>query len=326
MEVHRTRGIPSLTATSRYLSAASCFDVATADDGGAERACLVGTHGGDVHVLGRQRTDTIVAAHHMGVLAARFFPSGQVVLTAGADTRTRLWSLEDGEPFEACDPLQGRHTTGVQCLAFIGRGRAVVTGARDGTVCIWDVPTQSCTTALLPVADAGAAEALLVADEHLVTCSRAGGLLTTHDLRTPSAEVVLSCGARDAGSTGAFGVAASVASGWVVGTDQGMDPCVVVVVIVWLTSSQGRALEFDARSCALLSSTVRNGAPITGVATARDDGVWLANAVGQAWLRGNEACELRAGPEFGDGLVGVAAWSHGVATCDATHVYEYKLD
>jgi proteasomal ATPase-associated factor 1 len=62
-------------------------------------------------------------------------------LTGGADTTLRIWDLEEfyGEP----DALIKGHQGAVTCAEFVGRGRNIVSGSRDGTGRLWDVPTQT---------------------------------------------------------------------------------------------------------------------------------------------------------------------------------------
>jgi WD40 repeat protein len=95
------------------------------------------------------------AAPHfgMGVYVARLFPSERVLLTGGGDMQLRIWSLEDAQVERAAATLCG-HRGGVLSADFVGRGRQLISSARDGTVRLWEVPTQqNSLTVRLPAAD-----------------------------------------------------------------------------------------------------------------------------------------------------------------------------
>lgn len=60
---------------------------------------------------------------HVGdVLSCRFFPSGEVVLSAGSDLQMKIWSVSDGV---SPATLKG-HTGGVTDTAIVSRGRNVL--------------------------------------------------------------------------------------------------------------------------------------------------------------------------------------------------------
>ncbi|XP_041975242.1 proteasomal ATPase-associated factor 1-like [Aricia agestis] len=70
----------------------------------------------------------------------RFFPSGTVVISAGADGSCRIWCAETGiNPVT----LKG-HTMSVADICMIGRGRNVITVSKDGTAKLWDVGQALC--------------------------------------------------------------------------------------------------------------------------------------------------------------------------------------
>lgn len=52
--------------------------------------------------------------HISDVNTCRFFPSGKVVLTGGADLRLKIWSAEDG----SCPVTLKGHTGGKNCLTL----------------------------------------------------------------------------------------------------------------------------------------------------------------------------------------------------------------
>ncbi|KAN0064526.1 hypothetical protein ACQY0O_002154 [Thecaphora frezii] len=73
---------------------------------------------------------------HVGdIRSARFFPSGQVVLTTSSDLSTRIFSALDGSNPRT---LTG-HKRAVLCSGILGRGREILTGGGDGTVRLYDV-------------------------------------------------------------------------------------------------------------------------------------------------------------------------------------------
>lgn len=78
---------------------------------------------------------------HVGdVHSAKFFPSGQVVLTAASDLRIRLYSITSPSPVRT---FTG-HKRAITSLAMLGRGRRIISGSLDGTIKIWDVAAERC--------------------------------------------------------------------------------------------------------------------------------------------------------------------------------------
>ncbi len=96
----------------------------------------------------------VTKAHAGPINSIRLFPSGVVALTCGSDTLVKIWSLLDIDtddtrqtesPISFDEPaatLRG-HTQAVLSSALIDRGRNLVTSSRDGTVRLFDVPSQS---------------------------------------------------------------------------------------------------------------------------------------------------------------------------------------
>ncbi|KAK2155499.1 hypothetical protein LSH36_238g02048 [Paralvinella palmiformis] len=75
-----------------------------------------------------------LCGHYGDVYTCRFFPSGVVILTGGADTQLKIWSAETG-----------------QCIndtCVVERGRNIVSVSRDGTARIWDCGSQTCVGVL----------------------------------------------------------------------------------------------------------------------------------------------------------------------------------
>ncbi|KAL8599165.1 hypothetical protein ACOMHN_007881 [Nucella lapillus] len=77
--------------------------------------------------------------HSGDVYRCRFFPSGVMVLSAGADMQAKIWSVETGK--EAAS-LRGHRAAILDC-AVVERGRNLVTCSRDGTARLWDVSQQA---------------------------------------------------------------------------------------------------------------------------------------------------------------------------------------
>lgn len=77
---------------------------------------------------------------HLGdVRSARFFPSGQVLLTTSSDLTIRLYSLEGVNPrtFEG-------HKRAVTATQILSRGKRFLSASLDGTVRLWDVAAEKC--------------------------------------------------------------------------------------------------------------------------------------------------------------------------------------
>ncbi|XP_063232763.1 proteasomal ATPase-associated factor 1-like [Bacillus rossius redtenbacheri] len=82
-----------------------------------------------------------VLAGHLGdVYRCRFFPSGVVVLSAGADMQLRVWSAETGQ----CPVTLQGHAAAVTGTCVVERGRNVVSVSKDGTARLWDCGRSAC--------------------------------------------------------------------------------------------------------------------------------------------------------------------------------------
>jgi hypothetical protein len=73
--------------------------------------------------------------HHGDVNVARFFPSGQVTLTAAADLRIKVWAVANGR----CALTLTGHSRPVTEALFWGIGRNVLTSSLDGRLKLWDL-------------------------------------------------------------------------------------------------------------------------------------------------------------------------------------------
>ncbi|KAI0641944.1 WD40 repeat-like protein [Trametes meyenii] len=87
--------------------------------------------------------------HLSSVTSLRFFPSSRVILTSGTDFSLSILSADPPESssytttkVEPARTLRG-HTRAVTSTAIIARGRNVLSGAKDGTIRLWDMPSGS---------------------------------------------------------------------------------------------------------------------------------------------------------------------------------------
>jgi len=86
--------------------------------------------------------------HLSTVTALRFFPSSRVLLTAGNDFSLSILPADPPDPSapsSTTTPSPVRtfrgHTRAVTSSVIIARGRNILSGAKDGTVRLWDVPS-----------------------------------------------------------------------------------------------------------------------------------------------------------------------------------------
>ena len=80
-----------------------------------------------------------LTGHISDVNTAKFFPSGIVVLSGGADLRVKIWSVENGK-----SPVQLGHSSGVMDVCIVDKGRNIVSACRDGTCQLWDLGKAKC--------------------------------------------------------------------------------------------------------------------------------------------------------------------------------------
>lgn len=128
--------------------------------------------------------------HAGDVYFLNFFPSGKVALTGGADSTLRIWDLVDfDEDIKESDAmLGGTHTLGVLSADFVDRGKNIVSSSRDGSIAIWDVPTQKCTRVLdRCMSEINCVNVLKhknIDNTHLVIASSEKGEMYIYDIRT----------------------------------------------------------------------------------------------------------------------------------------------
>ncbi|KAJ0182378.1 hypothetical protein K1T71_001747 [Dendrolimus kikuchii] len=108
-----------------------------------ENALAVSSCEGDKLLVWDNRTGEVqldLKGHGGPVYKCRFFPSGIVVLSAGADGSCRIWSAESGiNPVT----LKG-HTMAITDICIIEKGRNVLSVSKDGTAKLWDVGESRC--------------------------------------------------------------------------------------------------------------------------------------------------------------------------------------
>lgn len=95
-------------------------------------------------------TDTGEARRHLeghagDVYTCRFFPSGVVVLSGGADCRLKIWSAQDG----TCPRTFTGHSRGITDTAIIDHGRNIISVSGDGTARLWDCGSGQCLETLV---------------------------------------------------------------------------------------------------------------------------------------------------------------------------------
>lgn len=78
--------------------------------------------------------------HIWDIYSCRFFPSGIVVLSAGADMQLKIWAADTGQ----CPVTLKGHTAAIVDTAIIERGRNIVSVSKDGTARLWDCGKSSC--------------------------------------------------------------------------------------------------------------------------------------------------------------------------------------
>ncbi|XP_059051196.1 proteasomal ATPase-associated factor 1 [Achroia grisella] len=109
----------------------------------AENSNVVSACEGDKLLVWDSRTSEVfldLKGHGGPVYKCKFFSSGIVVLSAGADGSSRIWSAESGiNPVT----LKG-HKMAVTDISIIEKGRNVISVSKDGSAKLWDVGESSC--------------------------------------------------------------------------------------------------------------------------------------------------------------------------------------
>ncbi|KAM3967661.1 lisH and WD40 domain-containing Lis-1 [Aphomia sociella] len=109
----------------------------------AENSRAISSCEGDKLLVWDSRNSDVsldLKGHGGPVYKCKFFPSGIVVLSAGADGSCRIWSAETGvNPVT----LKG-HKMAVTDVCIIEKGRNVISVSKDGTAKLWDVGESNC--------------------------------------------------------------------------------------------------------------------------------------------------------------------------------------
>ncbi|CAB3256404.1 unnamed protein product [Arctia plantaginis] len=109
----------------------------------AENALAVSSCEEDKLLVWDSRTSDVILdlkGHGGPVYKCRYFPSGIVILSAGADGSCRIWSAESGiNPVT----LKG-HTMAVTDICIVEKGRNVISVSKDGSAKLWDVGESKC--------------------------------------------------------------------------------------------------------------------------------------------------------------------------------------
>lgn len=109
----------------------------------AENSLAVSSCEEDKLLVWDSRTSEVMLelkGHGGPVYKCRLFPSGIVVISAGADGSCRVWSAETGiNPVT----LKG-HKMAVSDISIIEKGRNVLSVSKDGTAKLWDVGESNC--------------------------------------------------------------------------------------------------------------------------------------------------------------------------------------
>ncbi|KAI0820796.1 WD40 repeat-like protein [Trametes gibbosa] len=127
----------------------TAFDVAP--DGSQ---VATGYHDGSVYIrtaAGPSMSTPISSSkpHLSTVTSLRFFPSSRVLLTAGVDFALTILPADPPEstPYTTTKVTPARtlrgHTRAITSTAIVARGRNVLSGSKDGTVRLWDMPSGS---------------------------------------------------------------------------------------------------------------------------------------------------------------------------------------
>ncbi|KAL0240236.1 hypothetical protein I308_106785 [Cryptococcus tetragattii IND107] len=99
--------------------------------GGPNGYCMILPTG----VMASPEKEGVKLKGHVGdVRAVKWFPSGEVILTASADLTIRVFGINGVNP----RTFKG-HSRAITSLAILGVGKTVLSAAKDGSIRLWDV-------------------------------------------------------------------------------------------------------------------------------------------------------------------------------------------
>lgn len=78
--------------------------------------------------------------HFLDVNKCRFFPSNEVILSAGSDMQLKIWSAING----SCAATLRGHTGAINDISIVDRGRNIISVGQDGKVKLWNCGKQEC--------------------------------------------------------------------------------------------------------------------------------------------------------------------------------------
>ncbi|WVW83404.1 hypothetical protein I302_105423 [Kwoniella bestiolae CBS 10118] len=84
--------------------------------------------------LNSSEKEVYLRGHVGDVRDVRWFPSGEVILTASSDLSIRIYGRDGINP----RTLRG-HTRAITSIHILGLGRQVISASKDGTIRLWDV-------------------------------------------------------------------------------------------------------------------------------------------------------------------------------------------
>ncbi|KAI8438770.1 hypothetical protein MSG28_011161 [Choristoneura fumiferana] len=110
---------------------------------GSENALAISSCEGDKLLVWDSRTGEVILdlkGHGGTVYKSKFFNSGVVVISAGADGSCRIWSAENG----ANPVILKGHQMAICDISIIDVGRNIISVSRDGSAKLWDVGQAQC--------------------------------------------------------------------------------------------------------------------------------------------------------------------------------------
>lgn len=92
-------------------------------------------------------TKISLTGHVFEVYKCRFFPSGKVVLSCGADMSLKIWCAKTG----ICPVTLSGHKMAVTDVDFVNRGKNIVSSSKDGSIKLWHCGKASCVDSIVSV-------------------------------------------------------------------------------------------------------------------------------------------------------------------------------